>query len=135
MWRNYIKTSIRNLIKHRSNTIVNILGLSFGLAIFIALALYIQFELSFDNFHENADRIYRVEQIMNEGDRIERMVGCPTPLWQALKNDFPEIESSMRFVYISGLSDLSLTARDVMSKKISFSNLLFHCCEVIRKMR
>lgn len=112
MWRNYLKTAIRNLIKHRSNTIVNILGLSFGLAIFIALALYIQLELSFDTFHKNADRLYRVEQIMNEGDRIERMVGCPTPLWQALKNDFPEIESSMRFVYISGLSDLSLTARD-----------------------
>ncbi len=112
MWRNYYKSAIRNLIKHRSNNIVNILGLSFGLAIFIALALYIQFELSFDNFHEKADRIYRVEQIMNEGDRIERMVGCPTPLWQALKNDFPEIESSMRFVYVSRLSDLSLTARD-----------------------
>lgn len=112
MWGNYLKTAIRNLIKHGSNTVVNMLGLSFGLAIFIALALYIQFELSFDNFHEKADRIYRVEQIMNEGDRIERMVGCPTPLWQALKNDFPEIESSMRFVYVSGLSDLSLTARD-----------------------
>ncbi|UCG27245.1 MAG: ABC transporter permease, partial [Bacteroidales bacterium] len=55
-------------------------------------------ELSFDNFHENADRLYRIEQIMNEGDRIERMAGCPTPLWQALKNDFPEIEFSMRFV-------------------------------------
>lgn len=114
MWRNYFKTAIRNLIKHRSNTIVNILGLSFGLAIFIALALYIQFELSFDNFHENGDNLYRVEQIMNEGDRIERMVGCPTPLWQALKNEFPEIESSMRFVYIQGggLSEISLTARD-----------------------
>ncbi len=112
MWRNYFKTAIRNLIKHRSNTIVNILGLSFGLAIFIALALYIQFELSFDNFHENADNIYRVEQIMNEGDRIERMAGCPTPLWQALKNDFPEIESSMRFISTTGLSELNLTAED-----------------------
>ena len=86
MWRNYFKTAIRNLIKHRSNTIVNILGLSFGLAIFIALALYIQFELSFDTFHEKADRLYRIEQIMNEGDRIEQMAGCPTPLWQALHN-------------------------------------------------
>jgi len=112
MWRNYFKTAIRNLIKHRSNTIVNVLGLSFGLAIFIALALYIQFELSFDDFHQKADQLYRIEQIMNEGDRIERMVGCPTPLWQALKNDFPEIESSMRFVYVPSLSDVSLTAED-----------------------
>ncbi len=112
MWRNYYITAIRNLIKHGSNTIVNILGLSFGLAIFIALALYIQFELSFDNFHENADRLYRVEQIMNEGNRIERMAGCPTPLWQALKNDFPEIESSMRFIATTSLLELNLTAVD-----------------------
>lgn len=112
MWRNYFNSAIRNLIKHRSNTIVNILGLSFGLAIFIALALYIQFELSFDDFHEKGDRLYRIEQIMNEGDRIERMAGCPTPLWQALKNDFPEIESSMRFIYTQNICDVSLIAED-----------------------
>ena len=100
------------MIKHRSNTIVNILGLSFGLAIFITLALYIQFELSFDDFHKKADQLYRIEQIMNEGDRIEQMPGCPTPLWQALKNDFPEIESSMRFVYIQTLGDVKLIADD-----------------------
>ena len=112
MWNNYFKTAIRNLIKHRSNTIVNILGLSFGLSIFIALALYIQFELSFDDFHENAERLYRIEQIMNEGDRIEQMAGCPTPLWQALRNDFPEIESSMRFVFIPGLNEVNLISED-----------------------
>lgn len=98
MWQNYLRTAFRNLIRHRSYTLVNILGLSFGLAIFIALALYIQFELSFDNFHENADRLYRIEQIMNAGGRIERMTGTPTPLWKALKDEFPEIEASMRLV-------------------------------------
>jgi len=98
MWQNYIKTAFRNLVRHRSYTLMNILGLSFGLAIFIALALYIQFELSFDNFHENADRLYRIEQIMNAGGRIERMTGTPTPLWKALKDEFPEIETSMRLV-------------------------------------
>ncbi|KPK87557.1 MAG: hypothetical protein AMS27_02360 [Bacteroides sp. SM23_62_1] len=98
MWGNYIKTAFRNLVRHRSYTIVNVLGLSFGLAIFIALALYIQFELSFDNFHKNADRLYRIEQIMNAGGRIERMTGLPTPLWKALKDEFPEIEASMRLV-------------------------------------
>jgi putative ABC transport system permease protein len=101
MWWNYIKTAFRNLIRHRSYTLVNILGLSFGLAIFVALALYIQFELSFDNFHENADRLYRIEQIMNAGGRIERMTGTPTPLWKALKDELPEIEASMRLVVSS----------------------------------
>jgi len=107
MWANFFKTAFRNLIKYKTYTIINILGLAIGLAIFIALALYIQFELSFDGFHQNSDRIYRVEQIMNEGDRIERMSGCPTPLWKALKRDFPEIEASMRVIPNSGIDLVS----------------------------
>jgi len=98
MWRSFIKTAFRNLIRYRSFTFVNILGLSFGLSIFISIALYIQFEFSFDTFHRNAKNIYRVEQIMNEGGRIERMVGTPEPLWQVLQDEFPEVSASIRFV-------------------------------------
>jgi len=99
MWRSFFSTTFRNLVKYRSFTFVNILGLSFGLAIFIAIVLYIQFELGFDKFHENATNIYRVEQIMNEGGRIERMTGTPTPLWQVLE-EYPEVEAAIRFVLI-----------------------------------
>jgi len=98
MWRSFIKSSFRVLTRHRAFSLVNTLGLAIGISVFIALALYIQFEFSFDKFHTNADRIYRVEQIMIEGGRTERMVGTPEPLWKALKNDFPEVEASMRFV-------------------------------------
>ena len=69
MWRSFIKSSFRVLIRHRAFSLVNTLGLAIGISVFIALALYIQFEFSFDKFHENADRIYRVEQIMIEGGR------------------------------------------------------------------
>ncbi|MCK5067729.1 MAG: ABC transporter permease [Bacteroidales bacterium] len=98
MWRSFIKSSFRVLVRHRSFSLVNTLGLALGISVFIALALYIQFEFSFDKFHENADRIYRIEQIMDEGNRMEKMVGTPEPLWQVLENDFPEVEASMRFV-------------------------------------
>ena len=98
MWKSFIRTSFRNLIRYRSFTFINILGLSFGLSIFICIVLYIQFELSFDKFHRNADNLYRVEQIMNEGGRIERMTGTPEPLWQVLQNDFHEVEAAIRFV-------------------------------------
>ncbi len=98
MWKSFIKTAVRNFIRYRSYTIVNILGLSFGLSIFISLCLFIQFEFSFDKFNENRDRIFRVEQIMNEGGRIERMTGTPEPLWQALERDFPEVKSAIRVV-------------------------------------
>lgn len=98
MWRSFIKSSFRVLVRHRAFSVVNILGLALGISVFIALVLYIQFELSFDKFHVNADRIYRVEQLMDEGNRMERMNGTPEPLWQVLENDFPEVEASMRLV-------------------------------------
>ncbi|MBU1012378.1 MAG: ABC transporter permease [Bacteroidetes bacterium] len=99
MWSNFLKTTLRSLSKNKSYTLVNILGLSIALAVFIALVLYLQFELSFDNFQQNSDRLYRVEQIMIEGGREERMVGTPTPTAQAMIDKFPEIESSIRFIY------------------------------------
>jgi putative ABC transport system permease protein len=81
MWKSFIKSSFRVLVRHRAFSLVNILGLALGISVFIALALYIQFELSFDKFHVNADRIYRIEQLMDEGNRMERMVGTPrTPV-------------------------------------------------------
>jgi len=88
--------------------VVNTLGLALGISVFIALALYVQFELSFDKFHENCNRIYRVEQIMDEGNRTERMRGTPEPLWQVIENDFPEVEASMRIVP----QDLELTPEE-----------------------
>jgi putative ABC transport system permease protein len=107
MWGTFIKSTIRLLLRHRSFTLVNILGLSFSLAIFTSLALYIQHELSFDKFHSRADRIYRIEQLMQGGGRIERMVGTPTPLWQVLEDDFREVEASIRWIPF----------RRIMSKK------------------
>ena len=98
MWKSFFKSSFRVLLRHRSFSLVNTLGLALGISVFIALSLYIQFELSFDDFHANADRIYRIEQLMNAGGRIERMSGTPEPLWKALQNDFPEVEASMRLV-------------------------------------
>ena len=98
MWKSFFKTALRNLARYRSFTMVNILGLAFALSVFISLALYIQFEFSFDQFHDQANNLYRVEQIMAGGGRIERMNGTPEPLWQVLEDDFPEVKSAIRFV-------------------------------------
>ena len=98
MWLSFIKSSFRVLLRHRSFSLVNTLGLALGISVFIALSLYVQFELSFDKFHVNADRIYRIEQRMEGGGRIERMTGTPEPLWKAMANDLPEVEASMRVI-------------------------------------
>jgi len=102
MLRNYIITSFRYYLRNINYTLLNILGLSIGISVFIALALYIQFELSFDNFHTNKESIFRVEQLMIEGGREELMESCPTLLGPALKDEFPEIEYMSR-VFVTGV--------------------------------
>lgn len=91
-----IKTTLRYYIRHLNYTILNILGLALALCITILITLYIKFELTFDDFHSNSGSIYRVEQIMNEDGRSEKMASCPAPLGPALLKEFPEIEKMTR---------------------------------------
>ena len=60
MYRNYIKVAIRNLLKQKSFTFINVIGLAIGMTCFVLIFLYVRFELSYDKSHEKADRIHRV---------------------------------------------------------------------------
>ncbi len=60
MLKNYLVIAIRNLLKYKMYSLINIIGLAVGIACTILLVTFIQHELSYDNYHENADRIFRV---------------------------------------------------------------------------
>ena len=60
MLKNYLKIVLRNIKRHKGYSFINIAGLAVGMAAFFLISLYVQYELSFDRYHENADRIYRV---------------------------------------------------------------------------
>ncbi|MCJ7581456.1 MAG: ABC transporter permease, partial [Candidatus Aminicenantes bacterium] len=92
MFKNYFKLGSRNIIKHKGFSFINITGLALGFALFILVALYVQFELSFDRFHENQDRIYRVEQVLAHESSMEPTAGCPTALAAALSTDMAGFE-------------------------------------------
>ncbi len=97
MFRNYIKITFRNLQKNKVFSLINISGLTIGLAAFWLIALFVADELSFDRYHQNADRIYRVVQHANwDGGKFD-LTGTSAPFAPALKNDFPEIEETARF--------------------------------------
>jgi putative ABC transport system permease protein len=98
MFRNHFKIGFRNITKHKGFSFIHIAGMAVGLALFILIALYIQFELSFDRFHTNLDRIYRVEQILAHESSSEPTAGCPTALSAALEVDIPDFEAVTRFV-------------------------------------
>jgi len=97
MIRNYIITAFRNLYKNKGFSTINILGLSVGLASFLLISLYVYHELSFDQFHDKKDRIYRiVENLRTENELLFQSVSSP-PMGPALANEFPEIENYVRF--------------------------------------
>ncbi len=95
---NFFKIAFRNIRKHKVFSFINITGLAVGLAMFVLIALYIRFELSFDRFHENIDRICRVEQILDHSGLKEAIAGCPAPLSGPLAADYPEFEAVSRVI-------------------------------------
>ena len=97
MLKNYLKIAIRNIFKNKIYSFINIAGLAIGLAGFILISILIKNELSYENFHKKADRIYRVVEIQNQKGIGKLNVAVTMgPLSPALKDYFPGIESSAR---------------------------------------
>lgn len=97
MLKNYLKLTIRTIRRNKIYSFLNITGLAIGLAVFIIITLYGQYELSFDKHHVHSDRIYRIlHQSMDE--RIKREISSytPAPLVPAMVDIFPDIESAAR---------------------------------------
>ncbi len=98
MFKNYLKIAVRNLLKYKTFTLINILGLSVGIAATFFILLYIQFEFSYDKFHENADNIYRVSIVhLKDGKMEEDSPVFTPPIGPAMARDFPEVENFVRF--------------------------------------
>ena len=97
MFKNYLTVAVRNLLRHKGYSTINILGLAIGMASCILIMLYIQHELSYDRHHEKADQIYRVIRKNHmEGKSPEFSTGTLGPLGPALRSDFPEIQNVVR---------------------------------------
>jgi len=112
MFKNYIKIAFRNLWKNKGFAAINILGLSIGISVCFIIMLFVQDELSYDRFNENADRIVRVvfKASINGGKTFEANVMPPTA--QTLKNDYPEVEEATRL-------------REMGKPKVTYANKTF----------
>lgn len=92
-----ILTAFRSIKKNLSFSLINISGLSIGLTLVIVLLVWLQFEFSFDKFHENADRIFRVVVEFEREKTSDNFAHTPAPLGEALKKDIPEVIDYVRF--------------------------------------
>ena len=95
MFSHYLTIAVRNLTRYKSYALNNILGLTIGFTCAISILLYVQNELSYDRYHENADRIYRIV----EGSDVK----TPPLLGPSLKEEFPEVEQFLRMQGTAGV--------------------------------
>ncbi|MDN3203322.1 ABC transporter permease [Algoriphagus sediminis] len=117
MLKNYIKIAYRNLLKNKVYSLINIFGLGVGIACCFLIFNFVQKELSYDTYHANYDRIYRVIHGNTEGDNTiegksydDFWVWGNAPVGPALQNDFPEVDKVVRF---SGRADILFMLEEV----------------------
>ena len=96
MLKNYIKTALRNLFRHKGYTFINIFGLATGIVCCLLILVYVQDELSYDKYHQKADRIYRIVNLgVIRGNHIE-MPLVSGPWGPAMVQEFPEVLKAVR---------------------------------------
>ncbi len=94
MLKSYLKIALRNLLKYKGYSLINIGGLAIGIACCLLIALWVVHELSYDRFHAHADRIYRVAEVFRDGGKIvEESASIPFPIGPTLKEAFPNLKT------------------------------------------
>lgn len=96
MFSNYLTTALRGIWKYKAYSAINIFGLAIGIAASLLILMYAQYELSFDRYHQNLERIYRINL---HGSMMGQEVNAsttPYPLAATLVNEFPQVENAVR---------------------------------------
>jgi putative ABC transport system permease protein len=103
MFRSYLVTAIRYISRQRGFSLINILGLAIGLACALLILLWVQDELSYDRFHEQAGRLYRVEEDQYYSGAVYHVTVTPYPSGPVWKDEIPEIEEACRYQWTPGM--------------------------------
>jgi ABC-type antimicrobial peptide transport system permease subunit len=97
MFQNYITIAVRNIFRHKTDSAITIVGLALGMACSILLVLQVHNELSFDAFHANKDRIFRIYTVAQQPNRGEdAFITQPVPLAPTLKAEMPQVQYATR---------------------------------------
>jgi len=96
MLKNYLKIALRNLLRNKAFSAINIAGLAIGMASAILILLWIQNEISYDQFHEKKDRIYEAWNRAHFSGKLQCWNTTPKVLARTLERDIPEVEQATR---------------------------------------
>lgn len=112
MLKNILTVAFRNLLKQRFYSMLNIFGLGVGLAVFMVISLYIGYQLSYDRFYTNADRLYRIDQTFIWGDAYPTFGSTGPAVSDAIRRQIPGVEQTTR-VYTIGDRLVSVPSQQV----------------------
>jgi putative ABC transport system permease protein len=97
MFKNLLRVAIRNILKDKVYSFINILGLTIGITCSLFLLLYILDELSYDRYHADAENIYRIVSDIKEPDNAFVWAVAQVPLAEELRDNYPEVKNAVRF--------------------------------------
>ena len=103
MFKNYLKTAFRNLVKNKFYTLINIIGLALGIATCLLILLYVMDELSYDRYNLNANRIYRVNNEIKFGDNHVDLAVAPSLMGTTMVKEIPQVEQYTRIQWHGSL--------------------------------
>src|SRR5260221_1292107 len=98
MLKNYLTIAIRNLLKNKVFSVINMFGLAMGIACCFLITVYVYHQLSYDHFHDKADRIVRVTMDFGAGESGRNVVVTGTRVLPELERNFPEVQNGVRFL-------------------------------------
>jgi putative ABC transport system permease protein len=124
MFRNYLTIARRHLTRHKAYTFINIAGLAGGMACCFLILLFVRHELSYDTFHEKADRMYRIKYDINLGGNELQVVRTPPPVAPVLPGFFPEMEKVAR-LYLRNASVRAIRPGQPDAEQFEEANFAF----------
>lgn len=118
MLKNYIKTAFRNIKRHKGYSFINIFGLATGMTVCLLMLMYVINEISYDDFHEKGDRIYRINMDWGkEGSRM-KFAGTMPAVAPALNAEIPEVEVAARVKFNDEMIILNLQNEKIKESRI-----------------
>src|SRR5687767_1281997 len=124
MLSNYLKIAIRNILRYKSFSFVNITGLTIGLIAFLGISLYIADEFSFDRFHEKKSRIYRAVLNADFGGQSTSIGAVPNLVGPTAMKEVPEVEKAARYFHhnFGDIAFVSTEAENFSESQLHFAD-------------
>jgi putative ABC transport system permease protein len=119
MIRNYLKIAIRNFIRQKIISTINVTGLAIGFVCIILILIYVQYEFSYESHHKNANNIYRVNIIQKHPNREFKLSHSMVPLGPTLKDEIPDVQDFTR------IEDAGKSLISYQDKKFYENDLIF----------